>query len=477
MGCGGSFIDAFIARGIEPEQVEKLARLAGARPLRALSANLAGQLVSHPPERLWRLLGPVLLKSQQSPGACCESGSVHHRFVQRYFDLLKKPEGLAHVWRILQAMPAERAGQILDAYLRMVVVGMLRHRLYRSAQARTRRPAAVLMELQLALFPECNLECKGCYSLQDRRGQVPGKTAILEMVDQAAACGCWAVHVVGKGEPFLSEHAADDLLEVIAERPHLMFSIATNGSYMSPGLAERLAGLGNLIVSVSVDGPEAEHDARRGSGSHRQVMRALDLMAEHHALFAFTCMVSAQNHAAVTRREFVDGLAERGCLMGVYSKYFPLASEDAPELTLTDQMRGRYSRRFARLRESTAMPLLDIEEVEEHTGCRSRAGLTVYVDGTTGRVAPCIRMPFSPAGCDLNRSSLGEILDQAFFRDYRDAPGEKGNCCGSAAELHGQALARHLAPDDAQTRRLNAYLSRCALAHGAAPGPSLGDQS
>jgi sulfatase maturation enzyme AslB (radical SAM superfamily) len=446
---------------IEKAGIEKAMRLLCAGPSLALTQSLATRLIESPPKWLWSKLGPALIRNIQRPSACCKPDSTHRRFVQRYFDLVAKPDGLEFAWRFLQSMDSIRAGQVLDAYLRMILFGILRHRLYGFAQKHTQHPAAILMELQLALYPECNLECKGCYSQEDRQGEVPSKKRILEIVDQAAACGAWAIHIVGKGEPFLSEHSTDKLLEVIAARPYLMFSISTNATFMTPALARRLSKLGNLLISVSIDGPEAIHDARRGAGTYKLAIRTLEILAEQQVLCAFTCMVSAQNFEAVTQPEFVEKLAKNRCMLGIYSRYFSLAPSHAAELTLSTQMRKQYIQRFSHLRADASIPLLDLEEVEEYTGCRSQAGLTVYVDGTTGRVAPCIRMPFAPASCSLERFTLGEILAQPYFVDYRNAAHGCVTCCGQSPDRELERLGRVLSTTDGQNRRLQAYLSRC----------------
>ena len=264
------------------------------------------------------------------------------------------------------------------------------------------------------------------------------------LVDEAVACGALAVHVVGKGEPFVSAAWAHELLDVIAARPHVFFTLATHGMHVDASHAARLGRLGNVVLLVAVDGPQPLHDARRGQGSYDRVQRALALLRDHGALYGYSCMVSAQSFAGVTAPEFVAAQAEAGCVVGVYSRYFAPATsaKAAPELVLDPAHLAAYRERFEALRAVAPLPLLDLDGLEEHTGCHSRAGDSVYIDGLSGRVSPCLRVPLSPSDCRLDRCSgraLAEVLGHPFFADYR-----RGTCptgCGAALDEERRAVA------------------------------------
>jgi hypothetical protein len=93
------------------------------------------------------------------------------------------------------------------------------------------------------------------------------------------------------------------------------------------------------------------------------------------------------------------------------------------------------------------MPLFDLDEIEAQSGCRARAGLAVYLDGTTGQVAPCIRTPWAPEACRLDESARGldRVLSHPFFAELRHSRCAEGCWCGAdldAEQRSARARAR-----------------------------------
>ena len=452
---------ALDAMAVQPMRLEGVLRALGTPALRRLSRlGIATVLRS---TRLRSAVGHELVRQLLQVRACCQQDGCHHRFLRQQLDLGSSPRARAFVADYLARQGRRRTAQLLDAYLRMAVCGVVRHELLQRRRARRGEPATVLVEAQLAPYPDCNQSCAGCYSEGERHGAAPSRQRLAALVDEAAACGAWAIHVVGKGEPFLSRERGLDLCAVAAARPHLFFTIATNGTCFSPELARAFAELGNVLLLVSIDGPKALHDARRGPGSFEAAIRALELMRAHRLLFGFACMVSAANHRQVTDPAHVHAMAQAGCAIGVFSRYFPLSPSHWQELLLTGCSLADYRAAFARLRRAPALPLLDFDEVEEHTGCLARAGISIYLDGLTGQVEPCIRAPFAPPECRIDPArpgGLGRALGHPFFIDYRAGALGPEDCC---AHDHGLSLCRladDLARHGVSSPALAAYRAR-----------------
>jgi hypothetical protein len=355
--------------------------------------------------------------------ACCRANTPQYRFMVRYLDHFERAGTFERMRRFLRERPRARAAARLDAWVRMGVLGAIRHELLGRRLGSPGVPPRLLMEAQLALSPGCDLTCEGCYTAEDRGGSAPRRERIAYLVDEIVACGAFAVHVIGKGEPFLSPRWANELLDVIEERPHVFFTIATHGMHIDDALAERMGRIGNLLLLVAIDGPEPMHDARRGAGSYQKVHATLARLREHGALFGFSCMVSAKSFQELTRPEFVQARADAGCAIGIYSRYFPLASQGISDLALGNEELAEYRDRFETVRAGAGIMLLDLDEVEQHTGCHSRAGESIYIDGITGQVSPCLRVPFAPDDCRFPPSDatgrLAEILAHPYFVGYR----------------------------------------------------------
>jgi hypothetical protein len=198
------------------------------------------------------------------------------------------------------------------------------------------------------------------------------------------------------------------------------------------------------------------------------VHEKLALLRKSGAIFGFTCMVSAKSRHAVTSPEFVRAQADAGCVVGIYSRYFPLASSSSSELALDAAELSDYQRAFEAARADARLPLLDLDEVEQHTGCHSRAGESVYIDGISGQVSPCLRVPFSPPECRLDGArSLAEVLAHPFFVEYRKRSGNCPSWCGANLEGELAQVGKLLDDHAARPPRLEGYQLRSR--DGAAP--------
>lgn len=412
------------------------------RPLRRLSELCLTGLL-----HLRRVLprGPLdrLLRWYLAADSPCAGlpDTPSRRFVRWFFQHFGE-KTMRRAQAFVNETPAAQAARRLDRFLRLLVVAELRA-IARYFAGRCPTPESPLLnQAQLALYPHCDLSCHGCYTQEDRQGQPPSRADVAWMIDEAESCGAYIIHVVGKGEPFLSPSWAEGFLDVMAARPHLFFTVVTHGMRITPQQAARLGRLGNVLILVSIDGPAELHDARRGPGSYARVQQALSLLRQHGVFFGFSTTVTAQNHGALTQPAFVDDLVAAGCSVGMYSRYFPLSPAHRDTLQLSPTALADYQRAFTTARDQAPIPLLDLDDIEQATGCHSRFGESVHIDGVSGSVTPCIRVPFAPADCRLDRAAgrgLSAILAHEFFVDYRKRRGPCPSWCG--ADLQGELIA------------------------------------
>lgn len=115
-----------------------------------------------------------------------------------------------------------------------------------------------------AVTGKCNLRCVHCYA-GATDAAMPGELTTAEgfdLLDQLKAFGCPAVLISG-GEPL----SRPDTLEFIAYAAELGLpcTLSTNGTLITPWIAQRLAALGLRYVGVSLDGSPATHDKLRGA--------------------------------------------------------------------------------------------------------------------------------------------------------------------------------------------------------------------
>ncbi len=150
----------------------------------------------------------------------------------------------------------------------------------------------------------CNLACDYC-----RASATPSPAAdelstaeALSFIDEVAPLS--PMFILSGGEPLLRL----DIFELASRiSGHgLRVSLATNGTLVTPEAVDSMVIAGIERVSVSLDGLEAEHEARRGKGSFASALAGMDLMRDRLD-FQINMTVTRRNYGQV---EAIMDLAE-----------------------------------------------------------------------------------------------------------------------------------------------------------------------
>ena len=175
---------------------------------------------------------------------------------------------------------------------------------------------------------DCNLRCAYCFYL-GRASLYPGAAA--HRMDEATLTRLvrgylalpFPAHTFAfqGGEPLLMGEAFFRKALALQRRyarpgARVTNGVQTNATLMTPSLAELFA-KERILVGVSMDGPEAMHDAQRpdaaGNGSHRRVLEGLAMLRAAGAEYNVLTLVSQSNvHDPVgVYRYLRDGLGAR----------------------------------------------------------------------------------------------------------------------------------------------------------------------
>src|SRR4051794_6702091 len=126
-------------------------------------------------------------------------------------------------------------------------------------------------QVTFSLTNRCNFRCDYCHIPLQERAEMT-TAAWRAAIDEFADAGMGRASFMG-GEPLLRK----DLPELIdhVKRRSVHASINTNG-WLVPQTIDALARLD--LVCITLDGPQAVHDAQRHPGSYARVLEALDLL-------------------------------------------------------------------------------------------------------------------------------------------------------------------------------------------------------
>lgn len=259
---------------------------------------------------------------------------------------------------------------------------------------------------------QCNLQCRDCYAGRYGKDDALTTDSLDRLLAEARAMGMTFMAISG-GEPFLRP----DLLDLLAKYDDMYFKVYTNGTLIDDPLADRLAALGHVFPSISVEGFQAETDARRGPGVFDLVTAAMDRLRERGVLFGFSVTATRENSARIVSDEFVDFYRRKGCVVGWYFSLMPVGGEPDLERAPSPEQRLERRRRLLELRERMPMVLVDFwNDGALLGGCMAAGRYYVHVNAR-GDVEPCVFCQF--AVDNIRTKSLHEALDSAFFRSVR----------------------------------------------------------
>ncbi len=161
------------------------------------------------------------------------------------------------------------------------------------------------------LTRSCNLGCIHCRgsATQDRASEELSLEEGLKLIDNIASFSK-PVLILSGGEPLVRK----DVFEIAryGTDKGLRVVLATNGTLLSPEIADKLKKSGIQRVSISIDGASEEsHDSFRGlKGAYAEAMKGIEILKQADLKF--------QINTTITRRnlEEIPAIAELGIKLG-----------------------------------------------------------------------------------------------------------------------------------------------------------------
>jgi len=255
----------------------------------------------------------------------------------------------------------------------------------------------------------CNLNCYGCYA-----GEYPQDHGLpFEIVDriitEGKELGIYFITFSG-GEIFTRE----DIWDIYKKHNDVYFQLYTNGTLIDRDAARRLSELGNVAPMISVEGMEKRTDARRGAGTFKRIMQAMDNLAEAGVPFGASCTETRDNMDEICSEEFVDFLVAKRALVLWYFQYIPIGRKPAMELVPTPEQRDEFRRRVKKIRNEKPIFVGDFWNDGYFSGGGIAGGRQYMHINANGDVEPCVFCHF--AVDNIKEKSLRDALQSDFFK-------------------------------------------------------------
>lgn len=175
-----------------------------------------------------------------------------------------------------------------------------------------------LIQLTFFITSRCNLKCQHCFYWKELNSDYSHELTVEEIEKIAKSLPRLLVLSLTGGEPFVREDVGE-IYAIFARhtRPHII-TISTNGFYkdrmhfLIPKMLTDFPNT-NLIIYLSIDGPEKIHDEIRGEGAYKNAVDALEMMQPLRKTFKnFSISISMtsnrinEDYLQKTFQEFAD---------------------------------------------------------------------------------------------------------------------------------------------------------------------------
>ena len=262
----------------------------------------------------------------------------------------------------------------------------------------------------------CNLHCTGCWAAEYGHKLNLTFDELDNIVTQGKELGVYFYMMTG-GEPLVRKA---DIIRLCEKHNDCAFHCYTNGTLVDEKLCEDMKRVGNLSLSISLEGFEDANDFRRGEGVYNKVLHAMDLLHENGLIFGNSVCYTSKNMDAVTSDEFFDLLIEHGSRFAWYFHLMPVGMKASPELMPTKEQREYI---YHRLREVRGFEggkeifVMDFQNDGEYVGGCIAGGRNYFHINANGDAEPCVFIHYS--GANIRTNTLLEILHQPLFMAYR----------------------------------------------------------
>lgn len=287
----------------------------------------------------------------------------------------------------------------------------------------------------------CNMHCTGCWAAEYGHKLNLSYEDLDRIITQGKELGIYFYMYTG-GEPLVRKK---DLIRLCEKHSDCAFHAFTNGTLVDDDFCREMVRVGNLSLSISLEGYEEVNDSRRGGGCFQKVMCAMDLLKQYGLIFGTSICYTSKNIDTVTSDEFLDMIIEKGCRYTWYFHYMPVGNEAAVELLPTKEQRAYMYHRVREIRGREGgkqIFAMDFQNDGEFVGGCIAGGRNYMHINANGDVEPCVFIHYS--GANIHEVSLLDALRQPLFMAYRDGQPFNDNQLRPCPMLENPELLREM---------------------------------
>lgn len=269
-------------------------------------------------------------------------------------------------------------------------------------------PWAILMDPTSA----CNLRCTGCWAAEYGNKLNMDYETLYSIINQGKEHGTY-MYIYSGGEPLVRK---DDIIRLCEAHSDCEFLAFTNATLIDEAFSDEMLRVKNFIPAISVEGFEEHTDSRRGRGTYRAVVRAMEILKRKKLPFGVSCCYTSQNAEIIGSEEYFDDMIEKGAKFAWFFTYMPIGADAVPELMATAGQREYMYRQIRKFRETKPIFTMDFWNDGEYVkGCIAGGRCYLHINAN-GDIEPCAFIHYSDS--NIHEKTLLEAYHSPLFMAY-----------------------------------------------------------
>ncbi len=287
------------------------------------------------------------------------------------------------------------------------MIGANRQRVYQEKYG-CNVPWAILMDPTSA----CNLHCTGCWAAEYGNKLNLTLAQLDDIIRQGKTMGTY-MYIYSGGEPMVRK---DDIIRLCEAHPDCAFLAFTNGTLIDEEFADEMLRVKNFVPAISVEGFEEATDFRRGDGTFKRVVKAMEILKRKKLPFGISCCYTSKNTEVIGSEEYFDQMVEWGAKFAWFFTYMPVGVDAVPELMVSAQQRKYMYEKIREYRSTKPLFTMDFWNDGEYVGGCIAGGRAYLHINANGDIEPCAFIHYSDS--NIKEKTLLEAYQAPLFMQY-----------------------------------------------------------
>ena len=270
-------------------------------------------------------------------------------------------------------------------------------------------PWAILMDPTSA----CNLHCTGCWAADYGNKLNMDYDTLDSIIEQGKKLGTY-MYIYSGGEPLVRK---DDIIKLCEKHDDCAFLAFTNSTLIDEKFADDMLRVRNFVPAISVEGFEEETDFRRGAGTYKAVVKAMEILKDKKLPFGISCCYTSKNTDAIGSEEYIDDMIAKGAKFAWFFTYMPVGKDAVPELLANAKQREFMYHQIREFRNTKPIFTMDFWNDGEYVnGCIAGGRNYLHINAN-GDIEPCAFIHYSDT--NIRESTLLEAYKNPLFMQYK----------------------------------------------------------